>query len=370
MNSGASVLHIVPTLAGRMDGVADYARTLAAGLLRDQAVQSRYLCGKTAHSSPGTEPGDRATWIRRQSAANLAEALARCAAEFPGAGSFVVLVHYVNYGYEKRGCPIWLIRGLDEWKRRTSRARLVTMFHELYAFSPPWRSAFWLSPLQRTLARELFSLSDAVVTNREQSRRWLTRGGSHGPKQVEVMPVFSCLGELERPPAWSTRQRKMVVAGRSGNPDRAYSRRRDQLLRACRAMGIDEIVDIGARAGPVPERVGEIPVTVMGHLAAEQASALLGSARAGFLDYPSDFLAKSTVFAAYAAHGLVPVVSWRRGEEETGLAQGANYWVPSDVAVPDGGFERIAQASARWYAEHRLAVQVRAYADLLQGGAA
>jgi hypothetical protein len=160
----------------------------------------------------------------------------------------------------------------------------------------------------------------------------------------------------------------MVVAGRSGSSDRAYGRCRNQVEQACRALGIEEIVDIGARTDPVPSHVGNIRVTAMGHLVPEHASEVLANARAGFVDYPSDYLGKSTVFAAYAAHGLVPVVSWRRGEDESGLAEGVNYWVPSAGAAAERDFERIAQASARWYADHGLALQARAYADLLQGG--
>ena len=135
-------------------------------------------------------------------------------------------------------------------------------------------------------------------------------------------------------------------------------------------MGIEEIVDIGARTGPVPSQVGDIRVTAMGHLVPRDASEVLRNARAGFIDYPSDYLGKSTVFAAYAAHGLVPVVSWRRGEDEPGLAEGVNYWVPSAGAAAERDFEQIAQASARWYAGHGLVLQTRTYADLLLGGAA
>ena len=66
-----------------------------------------------------------------------------------------VLLHYANYGYAPRGCPFWLIEGLGRWKKRNPRSQLAVMFHELYASASPWRSAFWLSPIQRRLASRL-----------------------------------------------------------------------------------------------------------------------------------------------------------------------------------------------------------------------
>ena len=47
------------------------------------------------------------------------------------------LLHYVNYGFQKRGIPFRLLsilRGL----RRQHHGKLVTIFHELYASGPPW----------------------------------------------------------------------------------------------------------------------------------------------------------------------------------------------------------------------------------------
>ena len=49
------------------------------------------------------------------------------------------------------------------------------MFHEFHAMGPPWRSSFWLSPLQRRLATSLTRLSDGLVTSLELHRRILLR---------------------------------------------------------------------------------------------------------------------------------------------------------------------------------------------------
>jgi hypothetical protein len=363
MVSGLSVLQIVPRLGSQLDGVADYARTLGAAL-RSADADVRFLCGDPCDEGTDEICSSR---LEKRSSNELASTLKKIASLREDGESKAVLIHYVNYGYATRGCPFWLIDGLRDWKRHQPRVRLVTMFHELYASGPPWRSSFWLSPLQRHLARELYSISDASVTNREQSRQWLCRGRADTGPRISVMPVFSSLGEPEKVIDWGGRSAQMVVAGRTGTTGRAYGRHRDQLVEACRALDIDEIVDIGARSDPVSSRIGDIRVSALGHLAPAQARAVLAKARAGFLDYPSDYLGKSTVFAAYAAHGLVPVVSWRRGVEETGLKEGANYWVPFLGDRTPRDFEAIAKRATAWYAGHRLDIQAREYAKLLRG---
>ena len=365
MSGEPTIVQVVPGLGLSLDGVADYATELGLALARLTGIRSFFLCAKSQFAAEGFVAGTRYATVRSRSAAGLLETL-RGFEQEPEARQ-VVLLHYVNYGYAERGCPYWLIRGIQEWRRSAPRARLVTMFHELYASGPPWRSSYWLSPVQRHLARELYSISDYSVTNRELSRQWLVGNRKPTETGVTVMPVFSTLGEPAKMTGWGQRSRRLVVAGRSGEPQRAYGRFQQRLIQACRELGIDEIVDIGARFSPVPVQVGGIRVTALGHLAQPEASTILAGARAGFLDYPSDYLGKSTVFAAYAAHGLVPVVSWRRGEEEAGLKEGANYWISDSATPAPGDFESIARRAHAWYTDHRLEVQARVYARLLSG---
>jgi hypothetical protein len=354
-------------MGGRLDGVADYARVLGRAIRSHDDTQVVFLSGDPSDGRAHGAPESLAVRLERRSASDLVAALAQPALREVGDGPMTVLLHYVNYGYANRGCPFWLVAGLEAWKRTKPHARLVTMFHELYAFGPPWRSSFWLTPLQRQLARSLRDISDAVVTNRDQSRQWLARGNANCADRIAVMPVFSTLGEPKQVVPWEERMPQMVIAGRTGATQRAYGRCRKQLIAACRELHIGEIVDFGARTGSVPIRVGDIPVTVLGHLELARAGAVLGMARAGFIDYPSDFLGKSTVFAAYAAFGLVPVVSRRRGQEEPGLREGMNYWVPSRNDRKREAFEAIASGASAWYAGHRLELQARGYARLVHG---
>lgn len=76
---------------------------------------------------------------------------------------------------------------------------------------------------------------------------------------------------------------------------------------------------------------------------------LLGSA-AGFLAYPPPFLPKSTIFASYCAHGMLPVCAWHGGRL---------YW------TGEGDPQEIASSAREWYSGHTLARQAERFRDLL-----
>lgn len=330
-------------------------------------IETFFLTGDPSESTWGARADSPVERLGRRSHAELCAVLAQISSRLNGAKPNTVLLHYVNYGYEIRGCPYWLIAGLRAWRSRDPRNRLVTMFHELYASGPLWRSSFWLSRLQRQLAATLCGISSAVVTNRELSRQWLSHTKANRNVHISVMPVFSNLGESECPKDWWDRAPQLVVLGGMGVARRAYGACRTHLLDACKALNIEEIVDVGERVERVPARIGNISVISRGYLTPSRASAVLSRARAGFVDYPSDYLGKSSVFAAYAAHGVLPIVSRLRGTDEAGLQEGFNYWVasPGDPRALD--FEAIATNAAAWYMRHRLDVQARHYASLLFG---
>jgi hypothetical protein len=109
-----------------------------------------------------------------------------------------VLLHYVNYGYAKRGCPVWLVDGLQRWRSASVNRSVVTMFHEVYATGPPWASSFWLSPLQRNLAARVASLSDRCLTSRQGYAKLLYELSLGKQTQIPTLPVFSNIGEPEQ----------------------------------------------------------------------------------------------------------------------------------------------------------------------------
>jgi len=352
------LVQVVPRLAPPAEGVGSYAEALAGALAR-LAVETCFVVGDPAW--PGGEGGGGAAAVRveARTAAALAAALDQAGEGAP------VLLHYAGYGYQSRGCPRWLVAGL-------ARRRLITLFHEVYASGPPWRSSFWTLPIQRRLAAALVRRSDALITTLTLYAR-LLRPWAAG-REIAIQPVFSTVGEPEssvvRPLA--ARRRRLVVFGGAGVRSRTWTEARPALARACADLGIEEIADVGAAvAGPagVPAEVGGVPVHRLGVLAAAAVSDLLLDSLAGFAVYPPAFLPKSTIFAAYCAHGVLPVcVHWRAAVDlrtaADGLTAGRQYWQASSAGAPAHPQE-IADAARLWYAGHSLARQAAAWRERL-----
>ena len=160
----------------------------------------------------------------------------------------------------------------------------------------------------------------------------------------------------------------MAILGRPGAALRAYGKHRDALVATARALGVGEIVDIGPRDAKVPEEVGGLRVRSLGELSAGDISQLLSRCRVGVLDYPSDVLGKSTVFAAYAAHGVVPVITRFRDGNADGLRDGGHFIVARermDRTYSTKELEAVSQAVSQWYAPHSLERQAAALSGIL-----
>jgi hypothetical protein len=323
------ILQIVPHLPPPFEGVGAYAAALAGAL----GGESRFLVGDPAWA--GADDGARA--VAARTAADLLAGIGDTGA---------VLLHYANYGYQARGCPAWLVEGLERWG-----GRLVTVFHEVCAAGPPWRSSFWLRPAQRRLAAALARRSEALATTLDVYAGLLRPWA--GGREIAVLPVFSTVGEPAAVPPFGERARRIVVFGGAGVRGRAYGPFLPALARAARTLGAAEILDVGPPL-PVPSRAGEVPIRPLGVLAAAEVSALLLGSAAGFLAYPPGFLPKSTIFAAYCAHGALPVCAWEPSLDGAPVP----LWREGDPAP-------LAAAANRWYAGHSLRLQAERFRSLL-----
>jgi len=166
-----TALQIVPRVPGGIDGVGDYALTLAAKL------RDKFQCA-TVFATPDAS---RATNVRGFDVRPF-DTVRDEVRQFDH-----ILLHYVNYGYQKRGIPFGLLSILHRL-RRQSRCKLVTVFHELYASGPPWRSEFWLQPLQVYLAKSIARLSDECIVSSENFLRELQRLVPNAPAHLHPVP--------------------------------------------------------------------------------------------------------------------------------------------------------------------------------------
>jgi len=389
------VIQIVPYLPPAISGVGDYALLLARELRRVHDIHTIFVvCDLNWKSEDGGQraEGERQTsdflidgfpiyHLKERSAEELLRVLSQ--PEMPA----TVLLQYAGYGYQKRGCPTWLVRGLEKWRNQKSEIRnqkvgsefqlsafsfqperrLVTMFHELYAFGPPWKSSFWTSPLQRWITKSLACLSGHCFTNMNQSARTLQEMAGRTAADFTVLPVLSNVGEPEHLPAWDEREPKMIIFGNGRRRRAIYSQHKAALEKACFNLGLTEIVDIGP-----PCEIPQLSVRCRptGSLPAQEVSREMLSARAGYFALSIEFLGKSGIFAAYAAHGLVPVTyAMNKNVNEDGLKSGEHFVAMDHLSCYNSDqIQHMGANACVWYQSHDVCEQAASYARVAAFG--
>ncbi|HVQ40325.1 MAG TPA: hypothetical protein VMS31_22480 [Pyrinomonadaceae bacterium] len=354
-----AVISIVPRLPPAIDGLGDFAFNLARQLSTDFRIESRFIVGDPSWAQRHRADGFSASCLPDRSTAAL---LSRLNVVQPAP---VLLLHYVGYGYSLRGAPVWLVNGLERWVENNEGARLLTVFHEVYASGPVWTSSFWLSPLQKHLAGRLARLSDACFTSRQGYAEVLRTLSRRKHTAISILPVFSNIGEPDHSPlALKERRPQLVVFGSGGNRARVYAESLPALENVCQALAIEKIFDVGPPAQSIVPAVNGIPVVEMGQRTADEISALMSKSIAGFFDYNTGYLAKSTIFAAYSAHNLIPISATCDDAQVDGLEAGKHYWVANphvkDLSLAAG--QKIADNAYAWYQTHKLSEHVKAFA--------
>src|SRR4051794_15255455 len=156
-----TLIQLVARRTAEPDGVTNYALVLARALRAYNGANSVFLSGTPPVDAMPVEDDWKTVCVPQRKAQILADTIQLLSAETNARG---VILHFSGYGYQKRGVPLWLVQGLQIWSRRAGRVPLLTIFHELYATGRPWQSAFWLSQVQKQIARSILSLSSAAIT--------------------------------------------------------------------------------------------------------------------------------------------------------------------------------------------------------------
>ena len=360
MTTAAEIIQIVPKLPPSISGVGDYAYLLARELRAAQDIDTRFVVCDPSWQGAKDLDGFTVSRINDRRADILIEQISDC-----GMPSVLVL-QYAGYGYQKRGCPVWLVKALDDWKRQDSMRRVLVMFHELYASGPPWRSSFWTSRVQRALVKSLALLSDHCVTNLRASMQVLAGMTARRESDFSVFPVFSNVGEPKLASNLGRRKARMIVFGSAAWRRQAYHEHQDALEQACRELGIAEVVDIGSPYGGIPKLSARC--VSKGSLPPDQISREMSDARAGFFSYPAACLGKSGIFAAYAAHGVAPVTyGTNAGVSKDGLRPDEHFLPVSPSYRCDAQrIESIGQQVRRWYMGHKISEQAAHYASVIR----
>ena len=360
MNYLTSVISIVPRLPPSIDGVGDYALNLARQLRKDFNIQTHFIVGNHQWQGASEIEDFPVSQVANSSANALLELLA------DDHQSSSILLHYVGYGYAQRGCPVWLVEALQCWKSLSSKRVLVTMFHELYASSKlPWQSSFWLSSLQKNLVSRLAQLSDRYITSKQSYADILVKLSNRKHTQIDTLPVFSNIGEPDKIPSdLSKRQLKLVIFGGVANRIRVYQESQNTLDYVCKSLDIKEILDIGIQTGITPSAIGNVPILELGKKSSQEISDILTDSFVGFLDYDSAYLAKSTIFAAYCSHRILPINAKGSKLVIDGIEVNKHYWFPESQSanLTDEFLQSIANEAYAWYQLHSLSSHTKLFA--------
>jgi hypothetical protein len=363
------IIQIVPRLPPAIDGVGDYALNLAHQLRKDFRVQTHFIVGNPTWTGELELDGFLISHVTNNSANILFK--------FLEDRSCPIILHYVGYGYAKRGCPVWLVEALETWKQEHENFQLVTMFHEICASGPIWASSFWLSGLQQNLAKRLALVSDRLITSKQLYAQILEKlsGGKHC--QIPALPVFSNIGEPKEVPQLQHRTQNLVIFGSPATRRRAYGQSQEAIGKACHFFHIEKILDIGSPLEESPNQIGVTPITALGELPPQEISKILIESFAGFIHYASDFLGKSTIFAAYCAHGNLVIQSGSPVKETCGdgIEEGKHYLNPQNLRILNRNssledsepfpLQTIVSNAHEWYQNHSLQKQSQLFYNLL-----
>lgn len=280
----------------------------------------------------------------------------------PPSGTRVLMLQYSGYGFAKRGAPVGLALQIKRLRREQPSIRLVTMFHELFAYGPPTSSSFWLSPVQRWVALNLARQSHQVITNRAGSARWLENRIPAHRGRIHASPVFSNLGEAPDAPPPSQREAHLVFFGYQAELwDAGFAglRRVIEVLKPAR-------VTILGRSAAIPAEVfGGIAVTRTGYLGAEEVSVILRTARWGLVAYHPEYLGKSGLLAAFMAHGVLPLLVDGHLPLSEGLERGVHLLAVNELGSTKPDLDAISAAGQAWYSPHNRENTAAAFAKLL-----
>jgi len=269
----------------------------------------------------------------------------------------------VNYGFQKRGVPFRLL-AIVRALRQQHRGRLVTIFHELYASGPPWRSAFWLQPIQKRLAKSVARLSDVCIVSSDNFLRELTSLVPGAP--VELHPVPSGFEE----PSLSSDQianrdpHRWAIVGGTALVERSLRSLRRLISYIPASIAPQKLFVVGGNENPATRSlIADLGIesSYRPGIAASEASEILRTCSFTWFDYfhradvETSVVLKSSAFAAACAHAVIPVFPHRGSTVaiEGDKLPGPFCAEPDLSEIPDAaGRAKIAAEIYGWYQRH------------------
>lgn len=335
---GLHCVQLVPQLPPALDGVGDFVQRLAQEWPDQTDAPWKYMVCAGAQAT-------RELWPDTETAEVVAAPEGLADGLEHGKCTTAVL-HYSAYGFDRRGCPSWLPRGLAIWKGRQPDRRVAVMFHELYPNASPWQKAFWFRPLSKRVIAALVRMADRWITSCPEYEMKLVREFGASPAQGCVIPIGSSFIPAEREifrPPWPLsggRKLRIVIFGMPLTRMWTLLSHRHLLKRLCDEGMVGQI-DLLGKSG-IPARHQETFARLKQEIAPDplwreipdlppaEVCRALASYDLGFISNWNDLLTKSTVFAALAAHHVPSVIAVRRHGRDTGYQFPDAFFVNDD----------------------------------------
>lgn len=364
------IVSIVPRLPPAIDGVGDYAINIAGALKKELSVDTHFVVGNRDSRksySIGTHQVDS---VDCRSSNSLTKILDRFNSE-----NSIIFLNYATRAYGYKGCPFWILKSLKKYKKRGGK--IIIMFHEIHSQESHFlRSDFWMASAQKQMIKEFLSLADQSFTNCENYDYALRKLNPNLENNLLTFPVPSTVGEPSQLKPLIEREPNLVVFGQDGNRRQAYKAALE-IEKICHSLNIKQILDIGPSCG-APQRVGDVPIIQLGKVDSQEISQLLMNSISGFLAYRPDRLGKSSIFASYCSHGILPINAFCHDRDtdyyksldiSEKLVLGKHYLnancLGQGYQLDISYLQNIVFNAHHWYATHNLSVQSKVFSDYL-----
>ena len=261
-----------------------------------------------------------------------------------------ILLEYTPLAYSRIGFSWLLLTQLLRW--RLNGCRVITYFHEL-----PFPNGRGLKKqiavyLQQIYCSLLAAASSHSLVNQLQGWRWLQLlCGGH---RLSFLPTCSNVGESDSVATPANRPLQVVVFGSPGKRRHAHT-----LVASLggyrRLFGPQvQVVDIGEPLDLALELVSE--VNILGPLSSEEVQGHLLASRFGFFYAEPNQFSKSGVYAAYCAHGVIPIMA------HSASGKPSCYLTPEDITTSSYRFlnpEVVWTSSRQWYQQFSVSASAK-----------
>ena len=347
---------IIPNFPPNVDGLGDYAYLLVNQLRTDGASLKIDFVVAGNLSYPNKEyDGYKVYTLKKKTPVALIRVLKQL-------DTAIIHLHYVSYGYAKRGTPLWLLRGLQKWKSSNNNHVLITTFHESYATSiRPWTSSFWNQWLQKLICKKIFLLSEHSITNREANQNRFKKFSLS--KKIAVLPVFSNMGEGSSIIPLFERKKQLVILGSIDSRNTIYKNYITEINKVCKKLNIQKVIDIGSVVAQLPKL--DIPIEVMGIKGRNEISSILSESYAGLMGaYGSEYFARSGIFAAFTSHSMLVIALDADVRKPKDSIIANQHFITADSSNAD--YDAVSNAGYEWYMQHSLQKQAQVYYEIFK----